>query len=63
VSASPLPPTSRVTYSSAREPLSFKEADRFLCWHSAMKSEITTLHADGTWSLVPYEPSMNVIGY
>jgi hypothetical protein len=28
-----------------------------------MKSEITTLHADGTWSLVPYEPSMNVIGY
>jgi len=55
MSTSPLPPISWVTYSSAHEPLSFKEADHFLCWHFAMKSEITVLHANGTWSLVPYE--------
>jgi len=27
-----------------------------------MKSEITTLHANNTWFLVLFEPSMNVIG-
>jgi hypothetical protein len=62
VSASSLPPNSRVIYSSAHEPVSFREADRFLCWHSAMESEITALHANDTWSLVPHDPSMNVVG-
>jgi len=62
VSTSPLPPISQVTYSSVHEPLSFREVDHFLCSHFAMKSEITALHANGTWSLVPYEPSMNVVG-
>jgi histone deacetylase 1/2 len=62
MSASSLPPNSRVIYSSAHEPVSFREADRFLCWHSAMESEIIALHANNTWSLVPYEPSMNVVG-
>jgi len=62
VSASPLPPNLQVTYSSAHEPLSFREADRFLCWHSAMESEITALHANDTRSLVLHEPSMNVVG-
>ena len=27
-----------------------------------MKSEIATLHAYGTWSLVPFDPSMNMVG-
>jgi len=62
VSTSPLPPNSRVTCSSTHEPLSFKETNRFLCWHSAMRSEITTLHANGTWFLVPYKSFMNVVG-
>jgi len=36
--------------------------NRFLCWHSAMESEIITLHANDTWSLVPHDPSINVVG-
>jgi hypothetical protein len=62
VSAPSLPLNSRVTYSSAHEPVSFREADCFLFWHSAMESKITALHANDTWSLVPYEPSINVVG-
>lgn len=27
-----------------------------------MRSEITTLHANGTWFLVPYKPFINVVG-
>ena len=27
-----------------------------------MKSEIIALHDNGTWSLVQYEPSINVVG-
>jgi histone deacetylase 1/2 len=27
-----------------------------------MKAEIKVLHFNGTWSLVPFHPSMNVIG-
>ncbi|KAJ6340305.1 hypothetical protein OIU77_008126 [Salix suchowensis] len=53
---------SRVLSPSNFEPMSFKEADRFECWHSAMKDEISALHANNTWSLVPFDPSMNVVG-
>jgi hypothetical protein len=51
----------RVTSSLTLEPLNFKDADRFIWWHTAMKSEIAALHASGTWSLVPFDPSMNVV--
>jgi histone deacetylase 1/2 len=27
-----------------------------------MKSEIAALHTNGTWSLVPFDPSMKVVG-
>jgi hypothetical protein len=60
--ASPLPPNSRVTCPSDQEPLTFKEANCFLCWNSTIRSEITVLHANGTWSLVMFEPYMNVVG-
>ena len=56
------PPASRVMSPSTPEPLTFKEVDQFMCWHTAMKSEIAALHANGTWSLVPFDPSMNVVG-
>jgi len=53
---------SRVTCSSDHEPLNFKDANWFLCWQSAMRSEIAALQANSTWSLVLFEPSMNVVG-
>jgi len=60
--SSPPVSTSRVMSPSALEPLSFKEADQYLCWHTAMKDEIVALHANATWSLVPFDPSMNIVG-
>jgi len=33
-----------------------------LCWQIAIKSEIGALHANGTWSLVLFSLSMNVVG-
>jgi hypothetical protein len=47
---------------STLEPLTFKEVDRFMCWHTAMKFEIAALHATGTWFLVPFNPSINMVG-
>jgi hypothetical protein len=61
--ASPLQPHSRVTcFVSDHEPLNFKYAYRFLCWQYAMRSKITALHVNSIWSLVSFEPSMNVVG-
>jgi hypothetical protein len=60
--SSSLASASRVTSPSAFKPLNFKEADQYLCWHTAMKNEIAALHANATWSLVPFDPSMNIIG-
>jgi len=37
---------------STLEPLTFKKAECFMCWHTAMKSEIAALHANGTWYLL-----------
>jgi histone deacetylase 1/2 len=62
VSATPLSSESRVTSSPNLEPLNFKEAGQFLCWYSAMKYEIVVLYDNGTWSLVPFDPIMNVLG-
>jgi hypothetical protein len=61
--ASPLQPHSQVTcFISDHEPLNFKYAYRFLCWQYAIRSKIAALHINSTWSLVSFEPSMNVIG-
>lgn len=63
ISDSPLQPHSRVTCSvSDHEPLNFKDANRFSCWQSAMRSEITALHVNSTWSLISFKPSMNDVG-
>ena len=60
--ASPSAPTSREVTPYALEPLTFREAGRYLCWHAAMKDEIATLHANSIWSLVPFDLSMNIVG-
>ena len=62
VSVTPFSSESHVTSSLNLETLYFKEADQFLCWHNAMKYEIVALHDNGTWSLVPLEPFMNMVG-
>ena len=33
-----------------------------LVWHNAMCDEIAALRENHTWSLVPFDPSMNVVG-
>jgi histone deacetylase 1/2 len=60
--SSPLVSASRVMSSSSLKPLSFKEADQYLCWQIAIKNEIAALHANATWSLVPCDPSINIVG-
>jgi len=53
---------SRVATLPQQEPLSFKDANRYLVWYNAMQEEIQALHSNHTWSLVSSHPSMNVIG-
>ncbi|OMO62984.1 Integrase, catalytic core [Corchorus capsularis] len=48
--------------SSSFEPTSFKEACNDSKWISAMKEEYTALLQNGTWSLVPKTPNMNIVG-
>jgi len=50
--------TSRPTY----ELIPFSDANRCEVWHSTMREEIQTLNANKTWTLVPFHPSMNVVG-
>jgi len=44
------------------EPLVFNDANRYEAWRSAMHEEIQALRANRTWTLVPFHPSMNVVG-
>ena len=53
---------SRVVSLPQQEPLSFKDANKYLIWHNVMQEEIRALHSNQTWSLVPSHQSMNVIG-
>ncbi|KAH0655706.1 hypothetical protein KY285_030588 [Solanum tuberosum] len=53
-SSSPAPPTS--------EPTCFTIANRSSEWRDAMACEMTALLHNKTWSLVPHNPSMNVLG-
>ncbi|KAI5338475.1 hypothetical protein L3X38_017746 [Prunus dulcis] len=40
----------------------FSDANKQHHWHVAMTEELNALIKNGTWSLVPYDPSMNVFG-
>jgi len=53
---------SRVASLPQHEPLSFKDAHKYLIWHNVMHEKIRALHSNQTWSLVPSHQSMNVMG-
>ena len=54
--------STRVLYSPFSKPFSFSNANRYVVWHNAMCDEIAALRENRTWSLVPFYPSMNVVG-
>lgn len=47
---------------SFREPTCFSHASKVPEWRAAMQDEFNALLRNSTWSLVPYHPSMNVVG-
>ena len=51
-----------VNNSLLHEPSCFTEALKQPQWHSAMNIEFTTFLNNGTWSLVPSKPHVNLIG-
>jgi hypothetical protein len=57
-------PSSRVMLSPTSEPIAFSDADMYAVWHDVMYDEIKDLHSNHTWSwsLVPFHPSLNVVG-
>lgn len=48
--------------SSQLEPSSYKVASQYSEWKTAVQDEITTLHDQGTWDLVPLPPHENLVG-
>jgi hypothetical protein len=52
----------QVLLSPSSEPVAFSDADKYVAWHDAMCDEIKALRSNHTWSLVPFHPSMNVVG-
>jgi hypothetical protein len=47
---------------SIEEPTSFTAANKSMDWRAAMTSEFNALLQNGTWTLVPKEPHMNLDG-
>jgi hypothetical protein len=59
----PLPQALTVSLSQTdSEPTSFTNASNHSEWRTAMSEEFTALVKNGTWDLVPYKPSVNVVG-
>ena len=54
--------STQVLYSPSSEPFAFSDADGYAVWHNAMCDEIAALRETLTWYLVPFHPSMNVVG-
>ncbi|XP_043700135.1 uncharacterized mitochondrial protein AtMg00820-like [Telopea speciosissima] len=44
------------------EPTCFSQANKLPEWRAAMAEEFNALLRNGTWSLVPRDPAMNLIG-
>lgn len=58
----PLPQTFLVTLEVLELSTCYSEASKHSEWHAAMDEEFTVLMRNGTWSLVPVKPSLNVFG-
>lgn len=50
-----------VVHDSQVEPTCFSQAVKYPEWREAMASEFNALQKNGTWSLVPPSPSMNIL--
>ena len=48
--------------SPEHEPITYKDASQHSVWQQAMQDEIQALQSNGTWTLIPYCSSMNVVG-
>lgn len=50
-------------YTDSVEPTCFTSANKSPIWRKAMVEELNALIRNGTWSLHPVTPSMNIVGY
>lgn len=44
------------------EPTTYTQINKEEKWKKAMKEELEALQMNNTWSLVPYDSKMNIIG-
>ncbi|KAM1277315.1 hypothetical protein ACFX13_030432 [Malus domestica] len=49
------------TITAMSEPTCYSQANKFQEWRTSMADEFNALQQAGTWSLVPYNPTMNVL--
>jgi len=54
--------TTRVLLSLSSEPIALSDIDKYVAWHDVICDEIKALRSNHTWSLMPFHPSMNVVG-
>jgi hypothetical protein len=48
---------------SHEEPTTFTDANKLVAWRATMAFEFNVLLQNGTWTLVPKKPHMNLVGY
>ena len=61
----PYPPTKALlamTDAQSAKPTSFTAANKLTPWRAAMNFEFNALLHNGTWTLVPHKPHMNLVG-
>ena len=55
-------PTALMVCNKPIEPTCFTEANKHPKWRHAMSDEYNALKCNGTWTLIPRHPSMNIVG-